>query len=102
MHNFFEHKISGGLVTSHKSPEQAFLLQQSLHLKEHQEIKSLFLLKLWVRCFFGLGGFGVFFFFCYLVWVFLFGFLFWWVFYIFNPSRSLYVISSKRTKDFKK
>lgn len=48
----FEHKILGGLVTDHKSPEQACLLQGSLYLKEHQEIKYPCLLKLWVEWFF--------------------------------------------------
>lgn len=48
----FEHKILGDQVTDHKSPEQACLLQGSLYLKEHQEIKYPCLLKLWVEWFF--------------------------------------------------
>lgn len=98
-----EHKILGGLVTGYKSPEQACLPQWTLYLKEHQEIKSPCLLKLWVEWFFvfvRLGGvllfdlFALFALVGYSVWGFyLFGF---------NPFRFLYVISSKPTEDFRK
>lgn len=55
MCKFSEHRISGGLVISHKSPEEAFLLQCSLNLKEHWEIKFPFLQKLKVGGLFVLG-----------------------------------------------
>lgn len=74
-----------------------------MHLKEHQEIKSPHLLKVWVGWFFvlvRLGGvllFDLFALFA-LVGYSVRGFYL----FVFNPFRLVYVISSKPTEDFKK